>query len=214
MYDAAAGAMLNVRHFVSVLFTPIGRRMSGVHPNALTAASLVAGIGAGVAFAMTGRGRACYVIAGALVAVSGAADALDGIVARLRQRESAAGDFYDHLADRLTEIAILGGIALSPSAHLVLGFAVLTLTLLHSYLGTQIEATFHVREYGGAGKAEQVFGLIFYAVVMTFTPVSMVTFAGREMTLTDLGFVALGLLTLAAFVHRLAKAVTLARSQR
>ena len=213
MYDAAAGAMISVRRIVAVVFTPVGRGMRGVPPNVLTAASVAAGIGAGVAFALTGRGRGLYAIAGALVAVSGAADALDGIVARLHERASAAGDFYDHMADRLTEIAILGGIALSPSAHAVLGFGVLVLTLLHSYLGTQMEATFRLREYGGGGKAEQMLGLIFYAAVLTFSPVSEVTVAGRLITLTDLGFAALGLATLAAFAHRFARAIALARSR-
>jgi phosphatidylglycerophosphate synthase len=102
---------VGLRRFFTWMFTPLARRLTFVNPNALTLVSILAGLAAGAAFALA-RGRpGGYATATALVAVSGAADALDGLVARLSFRTSKLGELLDHLGDRLIDIGILGGIA-------------------------------------------------------------------------------------------------------
>ncbi|HOG29704.1 MAG TPA: CDP-alcohol phosphatidyltransferase family protein, partial [Vicinamibacterales bacterium] len=133
--------MTLLRDILDAAYTPVARAMSGVHPNTLTLVSVASGAAAGIAFAAAGGGRGWYAAAGLLVALSGSADALDGLVARLYGRVSAGGDFLDHAGDRFVEVAILAGIAASPGAHTVFGLSAVILTLLNSYLGTQIEAT-------------------------------------------------------------------------
>jgi phosphatidylglycerophosphate synthase len=203
--------MLSVRGFFTIVFTPLARRMTGVNPNTLTAVSLVAGVLAGVSFAFTGQWRGAAVAAGVLVTVSGSADALDGIVARLFSRTSRAGSFLDHLADRVVETAILAGISCAPGAAPMLGAAVIVITLLHSYLGAQIEAAFGVRDYGGGGKAEQFVGLVIFAGVLALAPKASLGAAGVRVSLTNLFLIILGVLTTASFLRRLARGLAMAR---
>ena len=204
--------MVSVRGFFITLFTPLAGRMGGVHPNVLTAWSLVSGLLAGVAFACAGLSRWAYVAAGVLVGLSGMFDSLDGIVARQFSRISRAGDFFDHLADRVIEVAILAGIACSPGANPTLGIAAIVLTLLHSYLGVQVEATFGVREYGGGGKAEQFVGLVIFAAVLAIVPQGSIGAGGVQLSLANVFLVILTAVTTASFLHRLSRALTIARS--
>jgi CDP-diacylglycerol--glycerol-3-phosphate 3-phosphatidyltransferase len=73
---------------------------------------------------------------GLCVAVGGAFDALDGLVARLRGRASAAGAVLDSVLDRLADSAPLVGLALlyrESAATLLIPLAALTASSLISY---------------------------------------------------------------------------------
>jgi len=183
--------------------------MSRVSPHGLTAVATGAGLAAGVAFALAGRGAWVNGLAAALIVVSGACDALDGLVARLHARATRLGDFLDHFGDRLIEIAVLGGIAVSPGATPALGAAVLIATLLHSYLGTQIEATFGRRSYDGPGKAEQVVALAAYATARLIWPEAAFTVGAWSVSLPDAFLAGLGAVTLAGMGFRLRRAFAL-----
>ena len=184
--------------------------MSRVHPNTLTGVSVVTGCLAGVAYALAGRGAGLYLVGGALVAVSGTADSLDGIVARMYGRTSRKGDFLDHFGDRVINVAIFAGLAFSPGATPLLGLGTVILVMLNSYLGTQIEASFGERYYGGLGKAELFVGLIAGSVVMAFFPEAALTAANLRVSLIDIFFVLLSLFTLQALVHRFRYALRVA----
>ena len=173
-----------MRAFFTALFTPIARHMRGISPNTLTLISLVAGVAAGGAFLFAQRGHLYYALAAVLLAVSGAADSLDGIVARMYGRASAWGDFLDHFGDRLIEVSVLSGIAFSPRANHTLGLYVLVVTLLHSYLGTQIEATLGYRRHDGPGKAEHFVLLIAFALVLAVFPEFSFAVAGWPVSLS------------------------------
>jgi archaetidylinositol phosphate synthase len=192
-----------VRALLTALFTPLGRKLSWVSPNALTVLSLVAGVAAGTAFVLARRGASWYALAAVLLAVSGAADSLDGIVARLHGRATAWGDFLDHFCDRLVEIAVFSGVAFSPHASRTLGLAVLAVTLLHSYLGTQIAASFGARRRGGPGKEELFVALIAYAAVLACLPELSLPLAKRAVPLPNAFLVALAVATLGGIAHRL-----------
>jgi len=204
--------MSDLRSILNAVFTPAARAMSGVHPNTLTLVSAVAGTAAGVAFACAEGGRGWYAAAGVLVALSGSADALDGLVARLHGKVSACGDFLDHAGDRFVEVAILAGIAASPGANTVAGLAVVILTLLNSYLGTQIEATFGHRSYSGPGKAEQFVGLIVFAAVLAIAPGLSLHAGALRLSAADLLFLILGAGTLAGIVFRIRLGLSLAHA--
>lgn len=202
--------MRSVRGFFNTVFTPLARVMPRVQPNTLTAVSVFAGLAAGTCFWLAHRGTSFYALAALLLAVSGATDALDGIVARMYGRTTRLGELLDHLGDRLTEVAVLGGIAVSPGTTFGLGIAVLVATLLVSYLGTQVEATFGVRDYSGLGKAEQFVALVAFALARAMRPDLAVPLAGWSVTLPDAFLVALGLGTLAGMWHRLRQVQALA----
>lgn len=79
----------------------------GITANAITFASLVLGLAAGVAVAVGHLG------AGALLAALCAVlDGLDGVVARASRCASDAGEVLDAAVDRYTELALLGGLAI------------------------------------------------------------------------------------------------------
>jgi len=206
--------MADLRRILDAVFTPAARAMSGVHPNTLTLVAALTGAAAGVAFACAGGGRGWYAAAGALIALSGSADALDGLVARLHGKVSACGDFLDHAGDRFVEVAILVGIAASPGANAVLGLSVVILTLLNSYLGTQIEATFGRRSYSGPGKAEQFVGLVVFAVVLAIAPGFSVQAGAIRLSAANLLFVLLGVGSVAGIVFRLRLGLALARERQ
>jgi phosphatidylglycerophosphate synthase len=196
---------VNLRRFFTWLFTPLATRLVRVNPNALTVLSILAGAGAGLMFALAQGRPAGYAAAAALIAVSGAADAIDGIVARLSGRVSRAGELLDHFGDRLVDVSVLGGIALMPGATRPLGVIVIVLTLLSSYLGTQIEATFGVRDYRGPGKAEQFVGLIAFALVVAASS-AIDPLSRSAAVLPDIFLVLLGAGTLGAVAFRLHQA--------
>jgi CDP-diacylglycerol--glycerol-3-phosphate 3-phosphatidyltransferase len=88
---------------------PFGRMLVawGVSANAVTWTSLVLGMAAGAALAVGSLGLGAF-----LGALSFLGDAVDGLVARLSNTGSDAGEVLDAAVDRYVEFAWLGGLAL------------------------------------------------------------------------------------------------------
>jgi len=202
--------MTVLEHFRATL-EPLARSLGRVHPNAVTVFALLTGVLAGAAYWLTGLHPAWFLAGGSLVLVSAVADGLDGVMARLQGRASTLGDFLDHFFDRLVEVAILGGLALSPHATTTLGLVALVAVLLNSYLGTQIQASFGDRHYTGPGKAHFVAGLVVISLLLGIAPEASLRALGRELSALDLFFVLVGLMSAHALVHRLRLAVRLSR---
>ena len=80
-------------------FTPMAKRMP-LSPNAITIVALLLNVVAGICLAYGARRPWLFLLAIVIIAVSGLADALDGIVARVQNKSSRFGDFLDHCADR------------------------------------------------------------------------------------------------------------------
>jgi CDP-diacylglycerol--glycerol-3-phosphate 3-phosphatidyltransferase len=101
------------RPFLAVLSSvaaSIGR--SGVHPNVLTAISLVPALAAGVAAAW-----GAFAAAALLLLVSGVFDLLDGAVARQTGKTSRFGALLDSSLDRLSDAAVPAGMVLYYAPH-------------------------------------------------------------------------------------------------
>lgn len=88
-----------------------------VNPDAISAAGMAAGIGAGIAFAATARaetGAAALWLAGAvLVQLRLVANMLDGMVAVGRGIASPLGELWNELPDRVSDIAVLVGLGVA-----------------------------------------------------------------------------------------------------
>jgi len=201
-----------IRNFFIWLFTPLARLLSGWNPDIFTWVSLIAGCAAGLAYHSAGRGSVFYLFGGLLVAISGACDSLDGIVARLGSRTSRGGDFLDHFFDRIVDAAILYGLAYSPDASTALGVFCLVFALLNAYLATQIEASFGHRYYGGIGKAEMFVGIIALSIFSWLFPGPFLQPAGFNLTLVNLFFIVLASMTLLSFTTRILHLRTLLKS--
>src|SRR5256885_12306398 len=94
-----------LRHFMMWLLGPWQRALvrSGVTPNALTFASLVVACGSAVAVA-----RGSFAAGGWLYFLCGILDILDGRVARVTNRVSTSGAFFDSVIDRYAELVVFG----------------------------------------------------------------------------------------------------------
>lgn len=79
----------------------------GVHPHALTAATVWA---AALAVVPAAAGGGWPVLAAGLIVLSGVADALDGTVAALTGRASRWGYVVDSLTDRASDLLFLGAV--------------------------------------------------------------------------------------------------------
>lgn len=110
---------------------------TGLSPNALTVTGL----------AIVAAGSALVVVdlrlAGAVVLVGSALDALDGAVARHTGRASTFGAFLDSVTDRLGDAAMLGAVAwaVRDTGWLVAAaFTAMVLALLTSYVRAKAES--------------------------------------------------------------------------
>jgi phosphatidylglycerophosphate synthase len=175
-----------MRQFFITLFTPAARYMGNVNPDVFTAISLAAGLLAGLSYVGTHISPWFFLVGGVFVIISGSADSLDGILARMYGRTSKKGDFLDHFCDRLVDVSIILGLTFSKDAHMILGFSLALLVLLHSYLGTQLEATLGQRSYEGTGKAEFFVSFILFSVSAAVFPGASLEMAGEKFVLADM----------------------------
>jgi phosphatidylglycerophosphate synthase len=81
-------------------------------PNAATGLDLVFGVAAAVLVLLD-----YWLLGVVLIQVFGIFSCVDGEIARIQGRSSRIGDFLDTLTDRVTELLIVGAIALSLSAR-------------------------------------------------------------------------------------------------
>lgn len=183
------------RSRASRLLAPLVSALSRCNPNTITLASVILAFAGGVSYALGGL----FLIASAfLIGLSGLLDAVDGEVARKTGRASRRGDFLDHLGDRVSDVAIIMGISLSPYATWYIGFLALSAVLLTSYLGTQAQAVGLGRIYGG------VFGRADRMVLFTVLPLLQYVIGDvGGITLTDAGMFVLFALSSVTFFQRL-----------
>lgn len=123
-----------IRDWLMWLIAPLERVIvaSGISPDALNITGTLLGAAAGVAYA-----RGALELGGLLVLLGGAADVLDGRVARARGLASDYGEFIDSVLDRFAETFTFLGIGwywmpLYPSGTLLTA-AALAGSLLVSY---------------------------------------------------------------------------------
>ena len=154
------------REFGSKILTPIARIMP-IGPMGISLVSFITAIVAGYSFYMADLDEKQWLLIGALmVFLTAVFDALDGIVARMRGIASRRGDLVDHTLDRVSDIIIVGGIALGPLVDITLGFAAIIGILMLSYMGTQAQAVGAGREYAGLlGRADRLVVLVLVPII-------------------------------------------------
>ena len=192
--------------------SPAARRCP-LSPNAITLCALGLSLIASAAFYAGGRLPWLFLAGMAVVIVAGLADAFDGIVARVQQRESLYGDFLDHFADRVADTFLATGWILGNSVREDLAIGAIIAIMLNGYIGTQIEATWGSRDYGSVGRGEFVLALIIFPIV-SFILLSNGWSAVRVATLTvaDWMTVLLIVFALLGIGQRLALASRMERS--
>jgi archaetidylinositol phosphate synthase len=140
-------------------FTPVAR-LCPLSPNAITLVAL--GLNITAAFLFYSR---FFLLGIVFLAIGGLADAFDGIVARVQQKTSRFGDFLDHCADRLSDVLLVSGWLLGNAVRAEIALGVVVAVTLNGYIGTQVEATWHERNYDSVGRGEFVLALIVFPIV-------------------------------------------------
>ena len=129
---------------------------AGVTPNQLTVLGFAGNVGAAV---LAARGQ--FLPAGLVMLAASALDLLDGALARATGRASAFGAVFDATLDRLSEAAVLGGLAFyfaerGETEGVVLAFAALTGSVAVSYVRAQAKANGLELREGLFTRAERV----------------------------------------------------------
>lgn len=189
-------------------FAPLAARCP-LSPNAITLLALAINVvAAGLLY------RREWIAALVLIIIGGLADAFDGIVARVQQKESRYGDFLDHLADRISDTLVATGWLLGNDVRVEIVVAVIVCVMLNGYSGTQIEATWHERNYDSVGRGEFVLALIVFPLA-SFLLAATGTESVRLATLTPAEWMSLLLVTFAilGIVQRVALARRLEKSR-
>ena len=148
------------------ILTPLANLMP-LGPMGISFLSLLTALTAGYSFAISDldENKAWLLLGSLMVFLTAVFDALDGIVARMRNLSSKRGDLVDHTLDRVADIIIVGGIALGPLVDVTVGFSAIIGILMLSYMGTQAQAVGAGREYAGLlGRADRL-------VVLAIVPI-------------------------------------------
>jgi phosphatidylglycerophosphate synthase len=164
------------------------RLPSFISSDHLTAAGLVAMLGAGVAFALIARSPVFALAVVAFLVVNWCGDSLDGTVARVRnQQRPRYGYYVDHIVDLIGSAALVGGMAASGIMTPGLALALLAayfMVAAESFLSTYSLGVFRV-SFAGVGPTELRIVLAIGAAKVAITP--WVEIAGHRLLLFDAG---------------------------
>jgi CDP-diacylglycerol--glycerol-3-phosphate 3-phosphatidyltransferase len=129
---------LSIRVKFRSMLEPMARALSSgrVHPNTITIIGLIPAVFAGIAFS-----RGMVRTGGLFLGISGVLDLLDGLVARIGNKQSNFGAILDSTLDRYAEIAVFIGLAALYRDSIVLFAVMLALcgSLMVSYVKARAE---------------------------------------------------------------------------
>ncbi len=179
-----------------------------VLPDHLTALGVAAALGIAAAYVLSNEHPAWLLVATALLAVHWFGDSLDGTLARLRRIERPTYGYYlDHLVDGLATAAIGIGLGLSPHMLLATGLVIVIAYLLlsiNTYLETAAFGVFSLG-YGRFGPTEARVALAALNVAMFAGLTLDATVLGTEVSVLDLGGLAIAAGMVAMLLARAAK---------
>jgi phosphatidylglycerophosphate synthase len=189
-------------------FEPLARR-TPLSPNTITVIALLLNVCAALLLV-----QRQFLVAIVLLAIGGWADAFDGIVARVQQKTSAYGDFLDHFADRVSDVLIITGWLLGNRVRIEITVLAIIAVLLNGYIGTQIEATWHQREYDTIGRGQFVAGMVLYPIAShVIAQRGWESVAPGSLTIAEWMTLALVAVALLGIAQRFALASRLGRSE-
>jgi phosphatidylglycerophosphate synthase len=142
---------------------------AGVRPNTITYLSLLLSFIAALLLSLTG----IQLVFGIFVFLSGLFDGVDGAVARERNVASDGGAFTDSVVDKISEVLILGAIAVEYSGVIVLSVPVELWTiiaisgwLLTSYTRSRAAALgVSDLDIGLGARSERLFILVVFSIL-------------------------------------------------
>jgi phosphatidylglycerophosphate synthase len=114
---------------------------AGITPNAISIAGMVAAIAAGTLLAGAHRwwgdslgGRAALALAAGLIQFRLLCNLIDGLVAVEGRRQTAMGELYNEIPDRISDVAVLAGAGYAAGSSPAMGWLAATLAVFVAYL--------------------------------------------------------------------------------
>jgi phosphatidylglycerophosphate synthase len=147
-----------------------------VHPNLISLAGLLAGVGAGACLVATAAAadplrRVLWLAAAALVQARLLANLLDGMVAVASGRASPVGELYNEIPDRLSDAAIIAGLGHAAGGHVLLGYWAAGAALLTAYVRAAAAVAGAPQDYRGPmAKQQRMFAVTIAALYCAVTP--------------------------------------------
>ena len=139
------------------IIDPIAVRLAPyVSANVVSALSLAAAVGAGVAF-----WQAAPVVGACLILANGFLDMLDGCVARARGTSGPFGSFVDKIIDKYSDLIFLLGMLLGGLAHPAPAITAMVGIPLATYINAVVETL-----TGGEVKFQEKFSLRFLRILI------------------------------------------------
>ncbi len=140
---------------------PLARRTLSIHPDVWTWVAVgVSGL-AGALFCMSPQRPGALLVIPALLVLRLVLNVFDGLVAQEAGVSSARGEALSEFADRLSDVAILGGFAVAGLGRGTWATAAIIVVLLVSHVGILGKAVGAGRQYGGLmGKPDRMVALI------------------------------------------------------
>lgn len=124
----------------------------GASPNGISVAGMVAGLGAGLAFAAVARwpgvATLLWLLGALLVQARLMANLLDGMVAIGRGVASPVGELYNEVPDRVSDTAVLMGLGVA-AGSLALGIGAALAAMLTAYIRTTAKAAGAPMDFAG-----------------------------------------------------------------
>ena len=146
------------RQSIDAATAPVGRLLvrAGFSADVLTGSGLFFAV---VTAWMIAQGRFAWAIV--LLILTGAHDLLDGAVAKASHRASQRGNFFDSVVDRVSDAALLAGVAFylertHPGELVLLPFALLTTFFMISYQRSKAESLGLAAKGGVMERAERL----------------------------------------------------------
>jgi phosphatidylglycerophosphate synthase len=136
---------MKFREFTACTRIASALNTAGVTPNQISIAGLAAGLGVGLALAMTNHAETAALerwfwglaILGMLL--RGAGNILDGVLAVECGRSTPIGHLYNEIPDRISDIAMLAGAGYAAGGQSVLGWMAATMALFIAYTRVQVD---------------------------------------------------------------------------
>jgi phosphatidylglycerophosphate synthase len=162
-------ALYDVKPRFRALLQGLVPALKPVHPDWITLAGLGCSVLAAVLFQTADQRRWLFLVIPLLLLLRITLNALDGMVAQATGKARPFGEVLNEVTDRLSDVAIILGIAISPLSSLTWGTPAAVAVLLSSYVGILGKAVGAGRQYGGIlGKADRMLYLGLVCIVANF----------------------------------------------
>jgi len=175
----------------------LGRR--NVTANGISTAGMVAGLLAGLAFALTaGSGRLAplwWLVAALLIQLRLLANLLDGMVALASGTASRLGELFNEVPDRVSDTATLVGLGYAAGGEPLLGFAAALAAIATAYIRALGVAAGTPAEFcGPMAKQQRMFVATVVAVICGIAGLAEIPMSvgGRGLPTIALAIIAIG----------------------